>query len=205
MTKGQIGQFFTIVGAEFHKSARIILTGAAAGTIMGSTRPSLDIDFGIELRKFSRENWQKLESAIQKAIEKTGIQANYAEDIDRWGMITLHDYRRRVTLYKKYGKLSIYVLDPAYWSIGKMTRFLDPDIQDMLLVFRKQKVPPGRLARVWGNALRESPRSIFLTRFRSQVEAFYLTYGKKIWGKDFDPSRSIGQFYSASGIETENG
>ncbi len=202
MNKRQIEHFFKIVDAEFRQNAKVILTGAAAGTIMGSTRPSLDIDFGIELKKFSEKSWQALESAIKKAIDKTGIQANYAEDIDRWGMITLHDYRRRTTLYKKYGKLSLHVLDPAYWSIGKMTRFLDPDVQDMLQVFRKKKVPPRRLAIVWGKALRVSPRSTFITRFRRQVEGFFVTYGTKIWGKDFDPSHAIGQFHNAAGIDT---
>jgi hypothetical protein len=203
MNKRQIDRFFRIMDAEFGRSARIILTGAAAGTIMGSTRPSLDIDFGIELRTSSEDGWRQLGTAIQNAKELTGIQVNYAEDIDRWGMITLYDYRRKTTLYKKYGKLSVHILDPAYWSIGKMTRFLDPDIQDMMQVFRKQKIQPERLAQVWGKALRESPRSPFIGRFMRQVESFYTTYGRKIWGKGFDTRGAIAQFHTAAGIQQE--
>lgn len=187
--------------AEFGRSAGIILTGAAAGTIMGSTRPSLDIDFGIELGTPSNDNWQRLETAIRKAKDETGLQVNYAEDIDRWGMITLHDYRQRTTPYKKYGKLSVHILDAAYWSIGKMTRFLDPDIQDMMQVIRKQKVQPERLAQVWGKALRASPRSPFIGRFIRQVEGFYRSYGQKIWGKGFASSGAIGRFHTAAGIQ----
>jgi hypothetical protein len=179
MNRRQIDRFFKILDAEFRQDAKAILTGAAAGTILGSTRPSMDIDFAIELKNRSEPNWKQLESAIRKATDKTGIQATYAEDIDRWGMVTLLEYRNNTKLYKKYGKLTIWVLDPAYWSIGKMTRFIDPDIQDMIQVFRKKKIPPARLARVWGRALSESQRSTALARFRRQVESFFESYGTR--------------------------
>ncbi|HDH13385.1 MAG TPA: hypothetical protein ENG83_14520 [Nitrospirae bacterium] len=200
MNKRQIDNFFKTLNAELQQDAGAILTGAAAGTILGSSRPSMDIDFEIELRDPGKADWEGLESAIRKAVEKTGIYANYAEDIDRWGMITLLDYKKKTSLYKKYGKLAVRVLDPAYWSIGKMTRFIDPDIQDMIQVFRKKQIPPLRLARVWGSALKESPRSIALAGFRRQVESFFVSYGKKIWGKSFDPAKVVRQFHKTAGI-----
>ncbi len=202
----QIERFFKILDAELQQDAKAILTGAAAGSVWGATRPSMDIDFAIEIRNRNEENWQQLESAIRKAIDKTGIQANYAEDIDRWGMVTLLDYKRHTKLYKKYGRLALMVLDPAYWSIGKMTRFIDPDIQDMIQVFRKKKVTPAHLAEVWGKALKQSPRSTTLTRFRRQVESFFESYGKKIWGPKFSSSRAVRQFHESAGImKYENG
>jgi len=196
----QIDQFFKIIDTEFGQNAKVILTGAAAGTLWGSTRPSMDIDFAIEIKNKSEANWQQLESAIRKATENTGIQANYAEDIDRWGMVTLLDYKSNTKLYKKYGKLALMVLDPAYWSIGKMTRFIDPDIQDMNQVFRKKKISAAKLAEVWGKALKESPRSTTLIRFRRQVESFFESYGTKIWGRTFDSSKAIRQFHKSAGI-----
>ena len=196
----QIEQFFEIIDAEFRLDAKAILTGAAAGTIWGSTRPSMDIDFAIEISKQSEADWQHLESAIKKAIDKTGIQANYAEDIDRWGMITLLNYKSNTKLYKKYSRLTLMVLDPAFWSIGKMTRFIDPDIQDMIQVFRKKKISPAKLAEVWGRALKKSPRSTTLIRFRRQVESFFESYGTKIWGREFNSSKAINQFHKSAGI-----
>jgi hypothetical protein len=198
----QIEQFFKIIDGEFRQDAKAILTGAAAGTIWGSTRPSMDIDFAIEINNQSEANWQQLESAVRKAIDKTGIQANYAEDIDRWGMVTLLDYKSNTKLYKKYGKLALMVLDPAYWSIGKMTRFIAPDIQDMIQVFRNKKISPTNLAEVWGKALKESTRSTTLTRFRRQVESFFESYGAKIWGRKFNSSKAIKQFRKSAGIVT---
>ena len=200
LTIPQIEQFFEILDAEFGQDAEAILVGAAAGNIMGSQRPSMDIDFAIEITKNSDANWQLLESAIKKAMDKTGIQTNYAEDVDRWGMITILDYKSKTKLYNKYGKLVLKILDPAYWSIGKMTRFLDPDIKDMINVFRKEKVPPTYLAEVWGKALKESPRSAILIRFRRQVEYFFESYGTKIWGRNFNSSKAIKQFHNSAGI-----
>ncbi len=200
LTIPQIEQFFEILDAEFDQDAKVILVGAAAGNIFGSKRPSMDIDFAIELSNHSEENWQHLESAIRKAMDKTGIQTNYAEDIDRWGMVTLLDYKSKTKLYKKYGSLTLLVLDPAFWSIGKMTRFIDPDIQDMIQVFRKKKSSPAKLAAVWGRALKESPRSTTLIRFRRQVESFFESYGTKIWGRNFNSSKAVRQFHKSAGI-----
>ncbi len=201
MNRRQIDRFFKILDAEFRQDAKVILTGAAAGTILGSKRPSMDIDFALELKNLSDQNWRQLESAIRKAIDKTGIKANYAEDIDRWGMITLLDYKNHTKLYKKYGKLDLRVLDPAYWSIGKMTRFIDPDIQDMIEVFRNKKISPFSLAKVWGKALSESPKSTALARFRRQVESFFESYGTKIWGRSFNATKAIRQFHRSAGVE----
>jgi len=197
----QIDTFFKILDDELQQDADIILTGAAAGIIHGSSSPSMDVDFEIELKDPGEAKWKRLQAAISKVLDKTGITSDYAEDIDRWGMITLLDYRKKTVLYKKYGKLAVRVLDPAYWSIGKMTRFIDPDIQDMIQVFRKKKTPALRLAKVLGRALKESPRSKELMLFRRQVESFFESYGKKIWGKSFDPDKVIGQFHKAAGIE----
>lgn len=201
MNKKQIDKFFKILDAELQLHAIIIMVGAAAGSIHGGSRSSMDVDFEIELKEPGEANWEQLGSAIRKVKDKTGIAANYAEDIDRWGMITLLDYKKKTTLYKKYGKLAVKVLDPAYWSIGKMTRFIDPDIQDMIQVFTKTKTPELRLAKIWGRALKESPKSTALAAFRRQVESFLNSYGKKIWGKSFDSEKVIEQFHKAAGIK----
>jgi hypothetical protein len=201
MDRQQIDRFFKILDAEFRKEARIILTGAAAGTMLGSDRPSVDIDFAVDIKRPSESKWKKFNAALRKAIAETGIQANYAEDIERWGMITLLDYKNNTNFLKKYGHLTLSVLNPAIWSIGKMTRFLDPDIKDMIQVFRKTKISPARLAETWGKALRKSPRSTVLIRFRRQVEGFFTSYGKKIWGHNFNLTKTIRQFHKSSGIK----
>jgi hypothetical protein len=200
MNRRQIDTFFQVLSDEWNRKLVVLLTGAAAGTIWGQVRPSMDIDFAVQVSRKDKETWEQLEAAIERTVRLTGTQANYAEDIDRWGLITLLDYKRHTHGYKIFGPLRVRVLDPAYWSIGKMTRYLDPDIRDMIQVFKRQKVPAARLARLWGRALKRSPRSAALIQFRRQVEDFLRTYGPTIWGRKFDPGNTVRRFYREAGI-----
>jgi len=200
MNRRQIGDFFQVLSEQFNEELVILLTGAAAGTIWGQVRPSVDVDFAVQARKKDRETWERLEAAIERTVRLTGTSANYAEDIDRWGLITLLDYKRRAHPYRRFGRLQVRLLDPAYWSIGKMTRYLDPDVRDMVQVFKRRRVPANRLARLWGRALKRSPRSTALIQFRRQVEDFLRTYGSTIWGKKFDAGKTLRRFYREAGI-----
>jgi hypothetical protein len=200
MNRRQIGAFFQVLSEQFNEELVILLTGAAAGTIWGQARPSVDVDFAVQVRKKDRETWERLEAAIERTVRLTGTSANYAEDIDRWGLITLLDYNRRTHPYRRFGRLQVRLLDPAYWSIGKMTRYLDPDVRDMVQVFKRQRVPADRLARLWGRALKRSPRSAALIQFRRQVEDFLRTYGRTLWGKKFDAGKTLRRFYREAGI-----
>jgi hypothetical protein len=196
----QIDRFFKVLSRELGEEGRAILTGAAAGALWGNRRPSLDVDFALELRRRSPALWQTVEEAIQRTVQLTGIQANYAEDIDRWGQITLGDYRKHTRIYKRFGRLRLELLDPVYWSIGKMTRYLEPDIQDMVAVFRTKKISWKKLTLHWGHCLRASPRSVVQAQFRRQVEDFLRRYGTAIWGARFSAARAQSSFYSAAGI-----
>lgn len=203
MNPKEIDRFFKGLARDFNREADIILTGAAAGSLMGSSRPSMDIDFGVEIKKKSRESWEDFSRAVEKNRSLTGVSADYSEDIDRWGSITLLDYKKHAKPYKKIGSLSLRVLEPAYWSIGKMTRYIEPDIEDMRAVFKKQKARAPALARLWGKALRASPLSETLSLFRKQVEHFLEKSGPKIWGKGFDPSKAIAEFHKSAGIRRD--
>ena len=195
MNQRQIQRFFRVLARELGEPATIILTGAAAGSAWGHVRPSLDIDFGIEPRSKDRAGWTRIEAAIQRTVQLTGIPANYTEDLDRWGPISLLDYRRRTIPYRRFGALRVRLLDPAYWSIGKISRYLDPDVQDLVAVLKGQRVSAARLVRLWRQALRGSPRSAACTQFRRQAEHFLRTYGRTIWGKGFDIEQAVRRFH----------
>ena len=48
-------------------------------------------DDEVTLRSQSPALWVRVEPAAAVASQETGIQANFADDIDRWGMIFLLD------------------------------------------------------------------------------------------------------------------
>ena len=89
---------------------------------------------------------------------------------------------------------------PRHVGLGSTTQ-LALGIASGILKLAKKDVPIEEVAKVLGRALKESPRSKELMLFRRQVESFFESYGKKIWGKSFDPDKVIGQFHKAAGIE----
>lgn len=195
-----IERFFRILAEEFGRGATIIVTGAAAGSLWGHVRPSRDIDFNVQLLRRTPQGWEAFRVAADRTVQRTGIQVNYAEDIDRWSSISLLDYRRHTAVYRRFGKLDVRLLDPVYWSIGKLGRYFDLDVHDVVAVFKRKRVPAQRLLSVWAKSLRASPHSTSVFQFRVQVEHFLRTHGRQIWGKRFDPDAAVLQFRHAAGI-----
>jgi hypothetical protein len=204
MNRKEINCFFNILSGRFHRPAVVILTGASCGSLYGSVRPSLDIDFALKLKvKSGRKNetaWQEFADAVRQAAALTGIQVQYAEDIDRWSQISFLDYANHTRPYRKFGRVEVRLLDPAYWAIGKLTRYLDPDIRDVTEVLQKTKVSWKKFAELLGRALRKSPKSTACYSFRRQVEDFFRTFGKKIWAGAYSAESAISAFHKAAGI-----
>ena len=200
MTPRAIERFFQTLAQEFEGPAALILTGAAAGALWGHIRPSQDVDFAVQLGGRRPTRWEQFQQAVDRTAQRTGIQVNYAEDIDRWGSITLLDYRRHTTPYRRFGPLTIRLLDPIYWSIGKLDRYYDLDVNDAVAVLKRRRVPAASVIRVWANALRASPRSTSLAQFRNQVEHFLRAHGRTVWGRRFDPDAALRQFHRAAGL-----
>ena len=195
MNPKQIERFFKTLARELGAPATVILTGAAAGSLWGHLRPSLDIDFAIRPTQARRTHWATIEEAVERTVRLTGIRANYAEDIERWSPISFLDYQRRTHLYRRFESLQVRLIDPAYWSIGKVSRYLDPDIRDLVAVLKRQRLSVNRLVRLWARAIRSSPRSPALTQCRRQVEHFLRAFGRTVWGTDFEPERAIARFH----------
>src|ERR1700742_2343910 len=120
MTPRRIDAFLATFARELGQPARAYLTGAAAAALWGRVRPSLDVDLGVELTRKTRGGWEPVQQAIDRTTRLTGIAASVAEDIDRWGMITLLDYKRTSRQYRRFGKLEVRLLHPANWAIGKL-------------------------------------------------------------------------------------
>ena len=200
MTRRRIEHFLATLAAELGRPARAFLTGAAAAALWGRVRPSLDVDLGLEVKEPPAARWEMIQAAIDRTCRLTGIAASVAEDIDRWGMITLLDYKRSSRRYRRFGALEVRLLHPINWSIGKLTRFLDPDIRDVTEVFRRQKVPLRAIATTWGRALRASPASTAQFQFRLHVEHFFRSQGRRIWGAAFDAEEAVRLFERAARI-----
>lgn len=202
MRQAVIEGFFKELDRALGAPADVILTGAAAGALWGNVRPSLDIDFEIRLKGAGKAKGPSLlEGAVQKASRETGLAANYSEDIGRWSMIDFLDYRKTALRYKKIGRLEVRLIAPDYWTLGKMARFLEIDIRDLVKIIKKKRLAPGPLARLWGRSLRRSPRSLASGQFRDHVIYFFNRHGKSAWGPGFDTVFAIHEFKKSSGLK----
>lgn len=206
MNKQEIIRYFRILSRIYDRPCRIILTGAALGAVYGGVRATLDIDFALIMKSRSRgkkaKDWQAFAEAAKKTSARTGIAAQYAEDIDRWSSITYLDYERHTRPFRKFGSIEVRVLKLPYWAIGKLTRYLDPDIRDLVQVLKKGKTPWQNLVRILGLALRKSPKSTACFQFRRQVEDFLTRYGRLIWGKSYRAESALNRFYRYAGIKS---
>ncbi len=196
MNKRQIDRYFSLVDKIYEKKCRIILTGAAAGVLYGRVRPTMDVDF-----EAGAADWDGFLSAVKKASDQTGIESQFSEDIDHWSSITLMDYREHIYLYGKFGKLAIYLMEPAYWAIGKLSRYLDQDVQDMVRVFKKTGTNWKTVAEISGKALKKSPKSTACFLFRKQTEDFLKNRGREVWGKKYNADEAIIHFHKYAGIQ----
>lgn len=194
MNKRQIDLFFKTLDRKLDLPGTVIITGASAGAVMGHVRPSFDIDFEINLSRKSPQAKAKLESAINQAARVAAVAVNFSENIGGWSRINYLQYRETAVPYKRIGNLEIKLIAPEYWTIGKMARFLELDIQDMIKIISRKKLKPDILIQIWAKAVRSSVLSLELSQFRDHVIYFIKNYAKKLWGRQTDTAALIEQF-----------
>ncbi len=187
-----IERFFTVLDQKIDIPLEVVLTGGAAAVLQGVIRATHDIDFEVDFIHKPKDipvAWKMVHEAMHFSGQATGITPQYASDIDRWNAIPLpfKSSLRIMTI----GKIKVRILDPGLWAIGKLTRYIQSDIDDLRIVLKSAKTKPNPMARLWGQALRRSPPSNMQNLFARQVESFFRSYAKEIWGSKTDPSKLI--------------
>lgn len=208
MNRLEITRFFRLLSRKFSEPCEILLTGAGAGSVYGYIRATQDIDFEVRFKARSerkkRKLWEGFSNATQQVSRQTAIAVQYSEDIDHGSSITLHDYRKHAKRFKRFGTIEVKLLSVPYWCIGKFSRYLEPDIRDLIAVLKKTKTPEEILLKVLGTALKKSPKSTACFSFRRQVEHFLLTHGARVWGRGFAVAAAVAQFHRFANIRTPN-
>ena len=203
MRKNLIDLFFLELSKKTTQDTEVIVTGAVAGALFGHSRPSLDIDFEIRPTKEKDPAYlEYLDGVIREISSNLKVDTNYGEDISHWSMIDYLDYRTKTIPYKKMGRLDIRLMAPEYWTIGKMARFLELDIQDMIKIIKIKRIPSDRLVKLWARALKASDLSLELGQFRQHVEFFLKKCGPRLWGKSYKAEKAVALFRKLAGVAT---
>ena len=163
---------------------------------MGGTRATYDVDFEVT-PKNPKADLEAFFHKTRDITDRTGIGVEFGTSVERWSELTLLDYTQHKRPFKRYGTLAVYVLEPPYWAIGKVARYWDQDIQDMISVFSHEKTDPKNLAGVWQRVLKESQPSTVLFNLKKQMRHFFKTHGPKIWGKALMLEKILPLFESA--------
>jgi len=175
-----------LLGKRVGFPVQIILTGGGAAILEGVSRATRDLDFQIVLRTRSASRRQAFQDAILHVERATGIAAQYDAAIETWSSISWPARRPKSFPYKRFGTIDVRVLDPLWWSVGKLTRYLSYDISDVMTVFKHMRISSEQAARAWGQALGRSPLSNAQPIFRRQVLDFFAAHGRRLWGTSFD-------------------
>ncbi len=192
MNLAQAESYFNDLGRQLPAQTVIVLTGGIAASLLADARTTDDIDFAV-IKPLVR-HWDEVSGLLTRLAAKRGIQVQFSEDLDRWSSVTLLDWKKHTRLHRKSGKLEVRILDPLYFSIGKITRGTERDVQDLRAVLRAQKTGWEPLVRLWAKALKKSPRSTALPLVKRQMLAFLKDEGPWVWGKRFKPEEAVGLF-----------
>jgi len=192
-----LSRFFSALARRLSFPGRIVLTGGCEAMLLGGTRPTGDIDFGVVA---SEERWPEIEAAILAAADESRVAVQYSTDIDRWSSVAIPPGRFKTKRLRQIGRLSVHLLDPRCWAVYKLARYLDAAVDDLRSVLRRERLSPITLARLCGESLRVSPRSTQLFAFRRHVEHFLETHGPTVWGKRFSARRAVAAFQRAAKI-----
>ena len=147
----QLKSFLAAVGARYPRPATLVLLGGSALCLLGSHRPTLDIDYvGDDLHK------NELQNTIEQISQELRIPVD-AVPIEQFLPVPTGANERRL-LIGQFGNLEVYVLDPYTIALSKLDRGFDTDIEDILFLIRQSLITTDQLESVAVDALRQASR-----------------------------------------------
>ena len=179
MADSRFEAFLRALSERWPHPATLLITGAWAAATWGRVRHTRDVDF--EVAGVPARWMEAFGEAVRAAESDSGLMAQYSTRIDRWSELSLLAYRRNAKAVKRYGQLDVRVLDPLHWSLGKVGRYVDRDVADLVEVFKRVRPDPLTVARLWSRALRASPPSSQLWNIKRQMLDFFRSYGASVW------------------------
>lgn len=145
----QIIALLTEVGQRHQQPATLLLLGGSALRLLGSPRPTLDIDYvGHDLRK------DALQQVIDQVAQEMGLKVE-AVPIDEFVPLPADAQQRQLSI-GVYGAMNVYILDPYTIALSKIDRGFDTDIEDIIFLLRQGLITLEQLEIVVSDASRQA-------------------------------------------------
>lgn len=146
-----IHQFLAELAARYTRPATLLLLGGGALCLLGSERPTADIDYvGDDLRQ----------NELQQIIDQLAKELQLIIDpvpISQFVPIPADADRRRIPV-GRFGEIAVYVLDPYVIALSKLDRGFESDLEDVQFLLRRNLISLDQLEIVVQNALQSAAR-----------------------------------------------
>ena len=146
MESDQIHAFLTAPGRRYPHPAQLVLLGGSALCLLGSPRPTLDIDYiGDDLKK---DNLQK---TMEELARQMGLDVE-AIPIDQFVPLPAGGQKRNIRV-DVFGKIEVSILDPYSIALSKLDRGFDTDLDDIVFLIQHGFIKLKELEHVLQDAL----------------------------------------------------
>jgi hypothetical protein len=139
-------KFLEEVGRRCPQPADLVLLDGSALCLLGSPRPTLDIDYvGDDLTK------NELQQCIDQVALDMGIMV---EAVPIAGFVPLpEDAEQRKLSVGQFGAVQVYIFDPYSMALSKIDRGFDTDIEDVVFLIQRGFIRFDHLRTLVGEAL----------------------------------------------------
>lgn len=146
MDNAEIQSVLQSIGMRVPPASRLILIGGSALSLLGSLRPTVDIDFiGDDVHP------EPLHQIILRIAEELDIDA---EPVPLDKFIPLpQGSEARVIRVGQFGNLEIFIADPYSIALSKVDRGADTDYDDLVFLVQHNHVDMDEFERIIQEAL----------------------------------------------------
>lgn len=145
---GQITEFLDVVGSRVTTPAVLVLLGGGALSLLGNSRPTLDLDF---------EGEEKAADELRMLMEKVALELQVEIDavpFQRFIPIPTGANERHVSI-GRFGNLQVLVFDPYSIALSKLDRGFESDIEDIVFLLRRGHIDFAQLDTLLAGLTRE--------------------------------------------------
>lgn len=129
----RINAFLQELGKRYPRPATLFLLGGGALCLLGSPRPTLDIDYvGDDLKQ------DELQHTMAQVAHDMQIEVE-AIPIAQFVPLPVGAQERSLPV-GQFGKIEVYVFDPYTIALSKIDRGFDTDIEDVVFLIRRNLI-----------------------------------------------------------------
>ncbi len=143
LSDADIRAFLARLGERYDRRATLYLLGGGALILLGSPRPTVDLDYVGSDLPAQRDEFQ---TTLGQVADEMRIEV---EALPFQEFIPLpQDAARRHIPIGQFGKLTVYVFDPYSIALSKIERGFESDLEDVIFLLQKKLIESKRLTQL---------------------------------------------------------